>query len=103
MQSTGPKQRGGGEQRSLSSSGSFLALQNEACCTLDRTWTLAILAEHGVGPRTIQAFLKKTWDGDALVSKQAGFCSEPFDVRQGVRCGDIDSPVIFNIVVNAII
>jgi hypothetical protein len=37
-----------------------------------------------------------------LVSKQADFYSEPFDGR-GVRCCDVDSPVIFNIVVDAII
>jgi hypothetical protein len=42
-------------------------------------------------------------DGDTLVSKQGGFFGVPFDVGRGVRCGDIDSPVIFNIVVDAII
>ena len=53
----------------------------------------------------IPAFLKKTWDGDTLVSKQqTDFYGEPFDIGQGVGCGDIDSPVIFNIlVVDAII
>jgi hypothetical protein len=79
----------------------FLDLQ-KACCTLDRTWTLEILEGHGVGPN-IQAFMKKTWDGDRLASKQAGFHGELFDVGGGVQCGDIDSPVIFNVVVDAVI
>jgi hypothetical protein len=79
----------------------FLDLQR-ARCALDGARTLAILEGRGVGP-SIQAFLKKTQDGNALASKQAGFCSKPFDVRQGARHGDADSPVIFNVVVDAVI
>ena len=57
----------------------FLDLQ-KAYHTLDRTWTLAILEGYGAGPN-IRAFLnKKTWDGNTLESKQAGFYSEPFGV-----------------------
>jgi hypothetical protein len=55
-----------------------------------------------VGPN-IRGFPKRTWDGNALASKQAGFCGEPFDAGQGARLGDVDSPVIFNIVVDAVI
>jgi hypothetical protein len=40
----------------------FLDLQ-KASNTLDTTRTLAILEGCGVGPN-IQAFLKKTWDGN---------------------------------------
>jgi hypothetical protein len=60
----------------------FLDLQ-KACHTLDQERTLEILEGCGVGPN-IQAFLKKIWDGDTLVSKQGGFYSEPFDVGRGV-------------------
>ena len=51
----------------------------KACYTLDRTRQLVILKGYGVGPN-IGAFLTHTWDGDMLVSKQAGFYGEPFDV-----------------------
>ena len=63
---------------------------------------MAILKGYGVG-RNLLAFIKRIWDGDTLVSKQEGFFGVPFDVGRGVRCGDIDSPIIFNIVVDAII
>jgi hypothetical protein len=53
--------------------------------------------------KNLLAFIKRIWDGDTLVSKQEGFFGAPFDVGRGLRCGDIDSPVIFNIVVDAII
>jgi hypothetical protein len=79
----------------------FLDLK-KAYYTLDRKRTLEILEGYGVGPN-IRAFLKKVWDGDTLVSKQGGFYGEPFDVGRGVRCGDVDSPIIFNIVIDAII
>jgi hypothetical protein len=65
----------------------------------DRDRTMAILKGYGVG-RNLLAFIKRIWDGD---TKQAGFFRVPFDVRRGVRCGDIDSPIIVNIVVDAII
>jgi hypothetical protein len=79
----------------------FLDLQ-KAYYTLDRKRTLEILEGYGVGPN-IRAFLKKGWDGDTLVSKQGGFYGEPFDVGRGVRVGDVDSPIIFNIVIDAVI
>jgi hypothetical protein len=64
---------------------------------------MAILKGYGVGRNSL-AFIKRIWDGDTLVSKQEGFFGVPFDVGRGrVRCGDIDSPIIFSIVVDAII
>ena len=64
----------------------FLDLQ-KAYYTLDRKRTLEILEGYGVGPN-IRTFLKKVWDGDTLVSKQAGFYGDPFTVGRGVQyCG----------------
>jgi hypothetical protein len=63
---------------------------------------MAFLKGYGVG-RNLLAFIKRIWDRDMLVSKQEGFFGVPFDVGRGVRYGDIDSPIIFNIVVDAII
>jgi len=79
----------------------FLDLK-KAYYSLDRDRTMAILKGYGVG-KNLLAFIKRIWDGDTLVSKQEGFFGVPFDVGRGVRCGDIDSPIIFNIVVDAII
>jgi hypothetical protein len=79
----------------------FLDLK-KAYYSLDRDRTMAILKGYGVG-KNLLAFIKRIWDGDTLVSKQEGFFGVPFDVGRGVRVGDIDSPIIFNIVVDAII
>jgi Reverse transcriptase (RNA-dependent DNA polymerase) len=43
------------------------------------------------------------WEMDTMVPKQAGFYGEPFAASRGVRQGDIISPMIFNIVTDAII
>jgi hypothetical protein len=51
----------------------------------------------------ILAFIRQVWDSEQLVSKQGGFFSKLFDVGRGVQCGDIFSPIAFNIVVDAII
>ena len=67
--------------------------QNLDTCNLGRVWSWTkhpSLSQKDLGWR--QASIK-----------QAGFHGEPFDAGRGVRCGDIDSPVIFNIVVVAII
>ena len=40
---------------------------------------------------------------DTMVPKQAGFYGQPFKASRGVRQGDIISPMIFNIVTDAVI
>jgi hypothetical protein len=47
--------------------------------SLDRDRRMATLKGYGVG-RNLQAFIKRKWDGDAPVSKQAGFFGVPYDV-----------------------
>ena len=79
----------------------FLDLK-KAYDTLDRDRTMIILEQYGVG-KNIRDFIKKIWDGDTMVPKQAGFFGKPFRAQRGVRQGDIDSPTIFNIVVDAVI
>jgi hypothetical protein len=48
-------------------------------------------------------FLQQIWDMDTMIPKQAGFYGGPIAANQGVRQGDIISPMIFNIVTDAII
>jgi Reverse transcriptase (RNA-dependent DNA polymerase) len=40
---------------------------------------------------------------DSMIRKQAGFYGKPFAASRGVRQGDIISPMIFNIVTDAVI
>jgi hypothetical protein len=59
---------------------------------------LAILRGYGVGN-----FLQKIWNMYTMIPKQAGFFGKPFSASRGVRQGNIASPIIFNIVANAVI
>ena len=79
----------------------FLDLK-KAYDTLDRGRTIAILKGYGIG-RNILSIIKRIWDMDTMVPKQAGFYGESFSAGRGVRQGDILSPMIFNIVVDAVI
>ena len=79
----------------------FLDLK-KAYDTLDRTQAIRILEGYGVGPRLIQ-IIKNIWEGDTMVTKQAGYFGRPFRAKRGVRLGDILSPMIFNIMMDAVI
>ena len=79
----------------------FLDLK-KAYDTLDRGRTLAILKGYGIG-RNILSIIKRIWDMDTMVPKQAGFYGESFSAGRGVRQGDILLPMIFNIVADAVI
>jgi hypothetical protein len=79
----------------------FLDLK-KAYDTLDRSRTMKILEGYGVG-ENVQRIIGKIWNGDTMVTKQAGFFGKPFRASRGVRQGDITSPFIFNIVCDAVI
>jgi Reverse transcriptase (RNA-dependent DNA polymerase) len=79
----------------------FLDLK-KAYDTLDRLRTLEILRAYGVGPN-ICHFIEQTWEMDQMIPKQAGCFGTAFTTSRGVRQGDIMSPTVFNIVVDAII
>ena len=79
----------------------FLDLK-KAYDTMDRKRTLEIIKAYGAGP-IILGIIEKTWENDTVVPKQDKYYAEPFSASRGVRQGDILSPMIFNIVVDAVI
>jgi hypothetical protein len=79
----------------------FLDLK-KAYDTLDRNRTLAILKGYGIGEK-VQKIIQQIWHMDTMYPKQAGFFGKPFRANRGVRQGDIISPMIFNIVADAVI
>jgi hypothetical protein len=47
--------------------------------------------------------IKQIWEWDEMIPKQAGFYGKPFKASRGVRQGDILSPMIFNVMEDAVI
>ena len=79
----------------------FLDLK-KAYDTLDRGRTLGILKGYGLG-KNLCRIIEEVWEMDTMVPKQAGFYGKSFSASRGVRQGDILSPMIFNIVADAVI
>ena len=79
----------------------FLDLK-KAYDTLDRGRTLKILKGYGLGENLCR-IIEEVWEMDTMVPKQAGFYGKSFSASRGVRQGDILSPMIFNIVADAVI
>jgi hypothetical protein len=79
----------------------FLDLK-KAYNTLDCDQTLGILKGYGMGP-CLRGILQTFWDLQHVVAKQGGYFGDPFGVGQGFIQGGLESPIIFNVVCNAVI
>jgi hypothetical protein len=75
---------------------------SKAYDTLDHVRTMSILKAYGVGPHT-RSIIQAVWDKELIVPKSGGYFGRPFPAWRGIRQGDVISPLIFNIVVDAIV
>jgi Reverse transcriptase (RNA-dependent DNA polymerase) len=69
---------------------------------LDHTRTINLLRQYGVGNNTCR-ILQGIWNNDTMMPRQQNYYKQPFHAERGIRQGDIISPTIFNIVVDAVI
>jgi hypothetical protein len=74
---------------------------NKAYDSLHRDRTLEILRSYSMGPNLIR-LVSNYWEPQMMVIRQGGYYSGEFHVARGVTQGDIPSPEIFNIVVDAL-
>ena len=75
---------------------------SKAYDSIDRDKTMSILEKYKVGPN-VRNYIRKVWDSQRFFLRQSGFYSEEIVVERGCTQGDTDSPIIFNIIVDAVL
>ena len=70
--------------------------------SIHREAVLALLEKYGVGPNIIR-YIQNIWEDQEFFCKQGGFFSSGIRVERGATQRDVDSPVIFNLIVDAVI
>jgi len=68
---------------------------------VDRSVLLRLLEAYGVGPK-IRGILQTQWAAQQFITKQAGEFGPVLRTSRGVTQGDIVSPTLFNIVIDAV-
>ena len=79
----------------------FLDL-TKAYDALDRSRSLEILKGYGVGERVIR-LLREYWNKSTMVARAGGYYGTSFKGGRGVTQGNPLSPIIFNVVVDAMV
>ena len=69
---------------------------------LDRSRSLERLKGYGVGER-VRRLLREYWNKSTMVERARGYYRTGFKGGQGVTQGDLLSPTIFNVVVDAVV
>ena len=70
--------------------------------SIDRGRILKLMEKYKVGPR-LRRYVKKVWDNQFFVLRQGGFYSEEVPVQRGCIQGDTNSPIIFNLIIDAVL
>jgi len=69
---------------------------------LDQDCMLTLLQDYGVGNNVLH-LLHNFWSHPTIIPHQQGIFGQPFSAEWGITQGDIISPTIFNIVIDAIL
>jgi len=75
---------------------------SKAYDSLNREQTIIILQDYGVGPNVIR-IIATFWERHMVMPHQQAFFGKPFPAERGLATGDIPAPVIYNIVMDAIL
>ena len=70
--------------------------------SVHREGVMALLEKYGVGPR-IRRYIRKIWENQTFILRQKGFYSKPISVQRGMTQGGIESPIIFNLIIDAVL
>ena len=70
--------------------------------SVDRERVITLLEKYKVGPN-IRRYIQKVWEGQRYYLRQGGFYSDAVEVNRGCTQGDTDSPIIFNLIVDAVL
>ena len=76
--------------------------RRKAYDSIDRKRVLKLMEKYGVG-KNIRRHVDKVWDNQFFMLCQADLYSEPVGVKRGCTQGDTDSPIIFNLIIDAVI
>ena len=60
------------------------------------------MEKYKVGPN-IRRYVSNVWNNQFFVLRRAGFYSEEVEVRRGCTQGDTNSPIIFNLIIDAVL
>ena len=70
--------------------------------SIDRGHILQIMRKYRVGPQLCR-YVEDIWADQQFFLHQNGFYSDPVEVERGYTQGDIDPPIIFNLIIDAVI
>ena len=70
--------------------------------TINQKWVLQLMQKYKIGPNLIN-YIRSVWNKQSFLLRQSGFFSQPFSVDRGCTQGDTNSPIIFNLIIDAVL